>query len=1085
MLKLLIGTDWVANRNAIMKMISDDVAAEQGNRVLIVPELISHDTERRLCQAAGDTTSRFAEVLSFTRLVKRVSEWTGVGVQPCMDNGGRVIAMAATTRLLHSKLKAYASLENRPEFLVGLVDAVDEFKRCCITAADLMKASKASEGSFAQKLEELSLILETYDSLCTRGKRDPRDQMAWLLEELEASDYAKEHVFYIDGFPDFTRQNLAIIRHLVAHSRQVVIGMNCDSPGSKKLAFEKAGDTASQILRMANDLGVAVEIKVIPEREDRLSYLRGHLYQGTIEANILDDPALRVYRTDSVYQECLGAVQRVRTLVESGCRYRDISIVCGDLPSYQSTANMLFQRCKIPAYQSGKDEILDKSVICTVLAAIDVVVGGFEQRDVLRYLRSMLSPLSPEQCDLVENYAILWNISGSAWLKTWERHPFGLAEQWDQAAEAYLLRINEMRRTTLEPLVRLGENFGAATSLKQQVLAIYRFLEEICLAERLSALADQMDQEGDNRNAQILNQLWEILLSGLEQMHDVLGETVWDGDAFARVLKLLLSQYDVGTIPPVLDAVWVGSVDALRCQQVKHLIVLGALEGNLPSYGGSSGVLTDVERTELRQLGVPLTGGAMEGLQAKFAEIYGVFCGAEESVTVSCPSGQPSFVFRRLGEMSKETSLDTRFTIAQTDVMEASAYLARFSESSVADKLGVSLEYNKIERHKEHTLGMLSKESVHAIYGNRLNLSASQIDRQAECRLSYFLRYGIRAKERKPLTVDPAEFGTYVHAVLEKTVKRIMDLGGFSVVDMDTALSIADGYSEEYAKERFSQLDSSRLAYLFRRNTQELAMVVRELWQEMRESAFVPVAFELVFGKNGQMDAINIPANSVQANLMGVVDRVDVWQSETQNFYRVVDYKTGRKDFDYCDVFNGIGLQMLLYLFALEDGGTDVTGDNAVGAGVQYFPARVPFVGSDGLLTDEEATRLREKAWKRKGLLLNDEQSLYAMEPLDQPIRLCYSRKKDGTLSGDLADRQQFKLLKAYVFSLLGNLVDEIASGVVEPNPYTRGTSHSACMYCPYSSICHPEQVTGRRDYKTMTSQRFWEEIEKEMSKRG
>ena len=31
-------------------------------------------------------------------------------------------------------LKAYAAVETKPEFLTGLVDAVDEFKRCCISS---------------------------------------------------------------------------------------------------------------------------------------------------------------------------------------------------------------------------------------------------------------------------------------------------------------------------------------------------------------------------------------------------------------------------------------------------------------------------------------------------------------------------------------------------------------------------------------------------------------------------------------------------------------------------------------------------------------------------------------------------------------------------------------------------------------------------------------------------------------------------------------------------------------------------------------------------------------------------------------
>ena len=114
-----------------------------------------------------------------------------------------------------------------------------------------------------------------------------------------------------------------------------------------------------------------------------------------------------------------------------------------------------------------------------------------------------------------------------------------------------------------------------------------------------------------------------------------------------------------------------------------------------------------------------------------------------------------------------------------------------------------------------------------------------------------------------------------------------------------------------------------------------------------------------------------------------------------------------------------------------------------------------------------------------------DEAVLQAMEPGETPQRMSYSVRKDGTLSGDLADREQLRALKAYVFRVLAELVEEIASGNVDPNPYTRGTSHSACDYCPYGAVCHKEQVPGRRNYKTMTAQRFWEEIEKERNRHG
>ena len=51
---------------------------------------------------------------------------------------------------------------------------------------------------------------------------------------------------------------------------------------------------------------------------------------------------------------------------------------------------------------------------------------------------------------------------------------------------------------------------------------------------------------------------------------------------------------------------------------------------------------------------------------------------------------------------------------------------------------------------------------------------------------------------------------------------------------------------------------------------------------------------------------------------------------------------------DSRNLSTGIGLQMLLYLFALEQSGEAVVGAGAVAAGVQYFPARVPLLSADG-----------------------------------------------------------------------------------------------------------------------------------------
>ena len=75
-------------------------------------------------------------------------------------------------------------------------------------------------------------------------------------------------------------------------------------------------------------------------------------------------------------------------------------------------------------------------------------------------------------------------------------------------------------------------------------------------------------------------------------------------------------------------------------------------------------------------------------------------------------------------------------------------------------------------------------------------------------------------------------------------------------------------------------------------------MVVRELWLELKDALFEPAGFEVSFGSNEGLPPIAIPNERINAILRGFVDRVDTWQSGGSRYYRVVDYKTGKKDFD-------------------------------------------------------------------------------------------------------------------------------------------------------------------------------------------
>ena len=53
------------------------------------------------------------------------------------------------------------------------------------------------------------------------------------------------------------------------------------------------------------------------------------------------------------------------------------------------------------------------------------------------------------------------------------------------------------------------------------------------------------------------------------------------------------------------------------------------------------------------------------------------------------------------------------------------------------------------------------------------------------------------------------------------------------------------------------------------------------------------------------------------------------------------------------------------------------------------------------------------------------------------------------------------------------------SSGQVDPNPYTRGSSHNVCTFCPFGAVCHEAEVEGRRNRAKVDAEDFWAEIKR------
>ena len=1080
MLRLLLGEDRQAGLDEIIDTICVRAKKKTGDQILIVPEQYSFEAERALCRAGGDQISRFAEVLSFSRLASRVFSVYGGVSEEYLDEGGRLLCLYLAAQQVRTQMKYYAASLLRPEFLRQLGTALEEFMTYCVTPQQLLEAAGKMSGQQAQKLTELGLLYESYLSVCKTGRADPVTKMARLAEVLEKEDYCCGKRFYLAGFSDFTGVQLRILDAILPQAEETQIYLCTDGSGSAQ--FTCGTQTAKLLAHMAarrNTEVLRTQVKRKTDRPEALSFWLSHVLDT--DAAALDKPSAEVTlaRTDSAAGACRTAAYLIGKLTRENVRWREIAVACTDR-SYLQTLRPMLQRAGIGAYYAGTVDILQKPLLQAVLSAMRAA-SRFSYEDVMQYLKSGFSPLAPDACDRLERYAYFWNIRGSQWLSDWTRHPEGYGRPFDEAAQQTLLELNVWREGAIAPLRTLHEAWKARQTVSERLHALADFLEQTNFPETACEQTNELYRQGNAQAAQENEQLYEILMTAMEQAEMVLGGQEMKTDAFLQTFRMLLGCYQVGSIPAGLDEVLVGSLDAMRALRAEYLLVLGADEGLLPAFTQTEGLLSDRERQSLLSLGVTLSPGGQERLERELGWAQLAFQSARRGLWLISGSEQPSYLLARtekiLPQCGRLSQQDARF------VPDRRALAAEAVREGAAWRLDpITLQIRKeLEKRRDFSFTALSREAVQGLYGERLALSASRLDRFAGCRYAFFLRYGLKLEPWRQASFDAPVFGTFAHYVLECTVRDVMAQGGFQTLGAEQVQKIAKTHMDDYEK-RFmpkAQQEDGRCEYLFRRNREEVAQIVQNVAQELSVSRFVPCDEELAFSRDGKLPPVVVETPEGQAVLSGFVDRVDIFDDASGRYFRVIDYKTGHKTFDYTDLLCGQGLQMLLYLFAIERAKTNHAAAGRTPAGVLYVPGRVGMERLEPGQSEEALQKMRRKKLVRQGLMLRDEAVLQAMEPGDAPVFLPYENK-DGTLTGSLATKEQFRRLESFVSESLRDLTQQIFSGAVAPNPIVRGPKVSSCTYCDYQSACHKDACeAGVRYLKQIKAEEFWQELER------
>jgi len=1137
------------------KFMFDKIAGELGlpearacdrKVLLLVPDQYTLQAERNAFAYLGVEGLMDLEVMSQSRLGFKVLAETGGSSRTPVDKYGRHMLLAKILTEENEKLEAFRGMNRKPSFIEMANDLISEMKQFNTTPADLLRILEETENTsiLYRKLKDIHTIYKKYEELIEGKYLDTEDYLNLFISKIGKSRLIRGSVVWISGFDYFTPKSLNIIEQLMIFAKDVNILLTADcSPGPGGCAlppesrdsdlFDLTRGIMGKLRTIAEKNGVRYEEAPVgdgyripvevnrgggrtedsarPEaKAEALAHLEQELYAQPYRQASAGD-AITLCQAANFYAEAETAAAKIVNLVrEEGLRYRDILVICNDTEARANVIRRVFADYGINAFFDKKRDILHHPSVEFILALLDITAKGWLYEDVFRMLKTNLTPISFEDCEDLENYAIKYRIKGSRWKSEFT---YGAKTEGEET----LQRVNEIRKRVCDYISAFEAGFKQKRTVREKTEAIYGFLTETAqLPEKIRSLMDYLIEENQLEYAEEASQIWGVIIGIFDQLIELIGEEEIPAEEYAAIMKAGFEAVEIGLLPPTVDQIMVGTMQRTRAGNIKALIVLGANDGLLPTAGPSESLLNEDEKSVLYKKGIEIC--RIDDLRVK-EEKLAIYKNLSKPTrylwmgySASDPEGKeskPSMLFEKIRRIYTDVKV-TKDIINEGDPMllietpgstlrhMANAFRGALDGEPLKEEWQAVYRWydhnakqllrpvkegllfsNRQEKIRKHLVSKLYKREI----PTELTLSPSRLERFSRCPFSHFVNYGLHPDESRIFEIAGREIGDVYHQCFLKLSEKL-SVPGMDITDprspwmniteeqcRELIDSFIDEAALEYREGVLSQGEEER--YRTRRMKKVCGDAAWALVEHVRTGRIRKIFFESEFGRavGRQFPPIEVKLGEETVYIEGKIDRVDILEGkdgDPNRYVKIIDYKSGKERFDIEEAKAGWRLQLMLYLRAALGASSSGSRDDInrgnpfKPAGVFYFEIAEPQIDVTEVPDGEYPEKVkaeRKKHFRLDGVVLDDQSVIesiagefYGWSDI-LPVRKTKEGLYSGTTEKKLLKEEDFSELLEAVERKVRELCAELVEGSIDIRP-KKVKDETACKFCLYKSIC-------------------------------